>query len=111
MPRSFEFARDPIDDSMIEVVAAEVRVAVGRFRPTTPSPTSRIEISNVPPLKFLHRDRLVLPSCRVRIRRAAVGSLTMRITSEAGDLTGILRRLALRVVEYAGTVITALVTG
>ena len=46
----FELVGHPVDNHVVEVVASEVRVAVGRFHfGITPSPSSRIEISNVPP--------------------------------------------------------------
>ena len=45
-----ELIGDPIDQHLVEVVAAQVRVAVGRFDlEQAVAPTSRIEISNVPP--------------------------------------------------------------
>jgi hypothetical protein len=47
----FELRDDPFDDALIEVVAAQMRVAVGRLDLDDPSPTSRIEMSNVPPPK------------------------------------------------------------
>jgi hypothetical protein len=46
-----ELVDDPLDDALIEVVATEVRVAVGRLHLDDASPTSRIEMSNVPPPK------------------------------------------------------------
>jgi hypothetical protein len=45
---------------VVEVVAAEVRVAVGRSTSKTPSPMSRIETSKVPPPRSKTATRLLL---------------------------------------------------
>jgi hypothetical protein len=46
-----ELRDDPVDDALIEVVAAEVRVAVGRLHFDHALADSRIEMSKVPPPK------------------------------------------------------------
>jgi hypothetical protein len=45
-----EFLGDPVDDALVEVVAAEMGVAVGGLHlERRPGPISRMEMSNVPP--------------------------------------------------------------
>ena len=54
-------------------------------------------MSNVPPPKSIHGNRLVLVFLSSPYASAAaVGSFTIRFTVEARDLSGILRRLPLR---------------
>ena len=48
-PRPFELVDQPVDDALVEVVAAEVGVAIGGLDVKVPSPMSSIETSNVPP--------------------------------------------------------------
>jgi hypothetical protein len=46
-----ELGHDPVNDALVHVVAAQVGVAVGGLDLDQPSPTSRIEMSKVPPPK------------------------------------------------------------
>ena len=46
---ALELLDQPVDDALVEVVAAEVGVTVRGRTSNTPSPSSRIEMSNVPP--------------------------------------------------------------
>ncbi len=73
------------------------------FTSKTPSPSSSTDTSNVPPPRS--KTRIVWSESslsRPYASAAAVGSLMMRSDVEAGDLAGVLRRLALRVVEVGG---------
>jgi hypothetical protein len=45
----FELVDEPLDDALVEILAAQVGVPLVDLTSKTPSPSSRIEISNVPP--------------------------------------------------------------
>ena len=95
----FELADDPVDDSLIEVVAAEVRVAVGRlhfddaFADLEDRDVERAaaEVVDGDQLFFL----LVEPVGQRRRGRLVDDAHHL----EAGDLARLLRGLTLRVVE------------
>ena len=88
--------------SLVEVVAAEVRVAVDASTSKTPSPTSRTDTSNVPPPRSKTRIFSFFFLSSPYASAAAVGSLRIAQDLEARDLAGVLRRLALGVVEVRG---------
>ena len=103
-----ELGDDPVDDPLIEVVAAEVRVAVGRLHLDDPFADFEDRDVEGAAAEVVHRDRLVLLLVEpVRERRR--GRLVDDAHDlEAGDLPGVLGGLALRVVEVRGHVMTAL---
>ncbi len=80
------------------------------FTSTTPSPTSRIEMSNVPPPKSYTAMVSFFFLSRPYASAAAVGSLMMRITSSPAILPASLVACRCASLKYAGTVITACVT-
>ncbi len=46
---ALEILGHPVDDNVVEVVSSQVGVPVSDSPRNTPSPSSRIEMSNVPP--------------------------------------------------------------
>ncbi len=94
-----ELGDDPVDDPLIEIVAAEVRVAVGRLH--LDDALADLENRDVEgaAAEVVHGNRFV------RLLVEAVGERRGRRLVddaqdvEAGDLAGVLRRLPLRVVE------------
>ena len=94
-----ELGDDPVDDPLIEVVAAEMRVAVGRLH--LDDAFAHLENRDVEraAAEVVDGDRLVLllvEPVRQRRRRRLVDDAHHL---EAGDLAGVLGRLPLRVVE------------
>ena len=94
-----ELRDDPVDDALVEVVAAEVRVAVGRLH--LDDALADLEDRDVEraAAEVVDGDRLVLllvEAVGQRRRRRLVDDAHHL---EAGDLAGVLGRLALRVVE------------
>ena len=79
----------------------------------TPSPISRIETSNVPPPRSYTNIFWFFLSCLSRpyASAAAVGSLIIRKTSRPAILPAFLVAWRWESLKYAGTVITAWVTG
>ena len=77
----------------------------------TPSPSSRIDTSNVPPPRSYTKIVCVL-SCLSRpyAKAAAVGSFIILSTSRPAILPASLVACLCASLKYAGTVITALVT-
>ena len=94
-----EFGRQPLDDAVVEIVAAQVRVAVGGFH--FDDAVADFEHGDVEcaAAEVVHRNRLVLllvePVCERRRSRLVDDAQDV----EAGDLPGVFRRLALCVVE------------
>ena len=101
MPWSFlNSADDPLDDALVDVVAAEVRVAIGRL--DLDDALADLEDRDVEraAAEVVDRDRLVLLLVQTvgqRRRRRLVDDAAS--TVESGDLAGVLGRLPLRVVE------------
>ena len=97
-----ELGDDPLDDALIEVVAAEVRVAVGRLHLDDALADFENRDVERAAAEVVDGDRLVLLLVEpVRQRRR--GRLVDDAHHlEAGNLAGFLRRLALRVVEVGG---------
>ena len=80
------------------------------FTSTTPSPTSRIGDVERATAEVVDRDHLVLLLVEA-VRQRGRGRLVDDAQHlEPGDLARVLGRLALRVVEVGGTVMTASVT-
>ena len=94
-----EFADEPVDDALIVVVAAEVRVAVGRLH--FEDAVADFEDRHVEraAAEVPHEDRLVaffVEAVRQRCRRRLVDDAQH---VEAGDFARVLGCLPLRVVE------------
>jgi len=97
-----ELGADPLDDPLVEVVAAQVRVAVGRL--DLDDALADFENRNIERAapEIVHGDRLVLllvEAVGQRRRRRLVDDAH---DFEPGDLAGVFRRLALGVVEVRG---------
>src|SRR5262252_5305251 len=80
------------------------------FTSTTPSPTSRIEMSKVPPPKSYTAIVSSFFLSRPYASAAAVGSLTMRMTSRPAICPASFVACRCASLKYAGTVMTALAT-
>ena len=93
---------DPVDDLLVEVVAAEVRVAVGRL--DLDDPFADFENGDVEraAAEVVDGDRLVLLLVEAVGERGRGRLVDDAHHFEAGDLAGVFRRLALRVVEVRG---------
>ena len=94
-----ELGDDPVDDALVEVVAAQVRVAVGGLH--LDDPLAHLEDRDVEgaAAEVVDRDRLVLLLVEAVGQRRGRRLVDDALHLEAGDLAGVLRRLALRVVE------------
>ena len=94
-----ELRDDPVDDALVEVVAAEVRVAVGRLDLDDAFADFEDRDVEGAAAEVVDGDRLVLllvePVGQRRRRRLVDDAHHF----EAGDLPGVLGGLALRVVE------------
>ena len=97
-----ELAGDPVDDALIEVVAAEMRVAVGGLHLDDALADFEDRDVERAAAEVVDGDRLVLllvEAVGQRRRRRLVDDAH---DFEAGDLPGVLRRLPLGVVEVRG---------
>ncbi len=97
-----ELIDEPLDDAMIVIVAAEVRVAVGRldFEDAVADLEDRNVIRAAAEIPDENRFvALLFEPVGERRRRRLVDDAQH---VEAGDLAGIFRRLALRIVEIGG---------
>ena len=94
-----ELVDDPVDDALIEVVAAEMRVAVGRL--DFDDALADFEDRDVEgaAAEVVDGDRLVLLLVETVGERRGRRLVDDAHHLEAGDLPGVLGRLALRVVE------------
>ena len=106
-----ELVDDPFDDALIEVVAAEVRVAVGRLHFDDALADFEDRDVERAAAEVVDRDGLVLLLVEAVGQRRRGRLVDDAHHFEAGDLPGFLGGLALRVVEIRRTVMTALVTG
>ena len=98
-----ELAGHPVDDRLVEVVAAEVVVAGGRL--DLEDAVAELEHRHVEraAAEVEDEDRLVGAFLVEPVRECGRGRLVDDAEDvEAGDLAGVLRRLALRVVEVGG---------
>ena len=94
-----ELGDDPVDDPLIEVVAAEMRVAVGRL--DLDDALADFEDRDVEraAAEVVDGNRLVLLLVEPVGQRGGRRLVDDAHHLEAGNLSGFLRRLALRVVE------------
>ena len=94
-----ELGDHPVDDALIEVVAAEVRVAVGRLH--LDDALAHFEDRDVEraAAEVVDGDRFVLLLVEAVGQRRRGRLVDDAQDVEAGDLAGVLRRLPLRVVE------------
>ena len=97
-----ELRDHPVDDALIQIVTAKMRVTVGRLH--LDDPFTDLENRNVEraTTEVIDRDRfvfLLVETVRERRRSRFVDDAE---NVEPGDLAGILRRLPLRVVEVRG---------
>jgi NAD-specific glutamate dehydrogenase. len=104
---------------LLELAAIQSTTALSKLSPPrwlspavdltskTPSPSSSTDTSNVPPPRSKTRIVWSEPSLSSRSERGRGRLVDDAEDVEAGDLAGVLRRLALRVVEVRGTVIDA----
>src|SRR5207237_2466787 len=95
----FELAGDPVDDALIEVVAAEVSIAVGRLDLDDPFADFQNGDVERAAAEVVDGNRLILlliETVGERRRRRLVDDPH---DLEAGNLAGVLRGLTLRVVE------------
>ena len=94
-----ELGHHPVDDGLVEVVAAEVRVAVGGTHLEDALP--EVEDGDVEgaAAEVEHEDRLVVLLVEAVGERGGRGLVDDALDLEAGDLAGVLGGLALRVVE------------
>ncbi len=97
-----ELRHDPVDHPLVEVVAPEVGVAVGGL--DLDDALADLEDGDVegPSAEVVDRDRLVLLLVQAVGQRRRGGLVDDSEHLEAGDLTRVLRGLALRVVEVGG---------
>ena len=94
-----ELRHDPVDDPLVEVVAAKVRVAVGRLH--LDDALSDFEDRNVEgaAAEVVDGNRLVLLLVEAVGQRRRGGLVDDTQHVEAGDFAGVFGRLALRIVE------------
>ena len=94
-----ELGDDPVDDPLIEVVAAEVRVAVGRLHLDDALADFEDRDVERAAAEVVDGDRLVLLLVEAVGQRRRGRLVDDAHHLEAGDLAGVLGRLPLRVVE------------
>jgi hypothetical protein len=95
-----EFIGEPVDDLLVDVLAAQVRCRRrSTFTSITSSPTSSTEMSKVPPPKSKTTIFSSFFLLKPYASAAAVGSLMMRFTSRPAIFPASLVAAALRVVE------------
>jgi hypothetical protein len=103
---ALELADDPVDDALIEVVAAEVRVTVGRLHLELPRAFDVVQLEHgdivCSSAQIEDCDLLILLLVETVGERRGRRLVDDAEHVEAGDLAGILRRLTLRVVEVRG---------
>ena len=94
-----ELGRHPIDDALVEIVSAEMRIAVGGL--DLDDTLAHLEDRDVerPAAEVIDRDGLVLLLVEPVRERGCRRLVDDPQHVEAGDLAGVFRRLALRVVE------------
>ena len=97
-----EFGDDPIHERVVPVVAAEVRVAVGRLH--FEDAVADLEHRDIEgaAAEVVDRDLLVLLLVETVSERGRGRLVDDAEHFEAGDLAGVLGRVALRVVEVSG---------
>ena len=97
-----EFLNQPVDNALVDVVAAQVRIAVGRLH--FDHAVADFEDRNVEraAAEIVDRDGLVLLLVEPVCERGRGRLVDDAHHFQAGDLTGIFRRLALRIVEVRG---------
>ena len=97
-----ELVGDPLDDALVEVVATQVRVAVGGL--DFHDAFADLENRNVEraAAEVVHRDRFVLLLVQPVGQRRGRRLIHDPEHLETGDLAGVLGRLALGVVEVGG---------
>ena len=96
---ALELGHHPVDDGLVEVVAAEVRVAVGRL--DLEHAVAEVEDGDVEgaAAQVEHEDGLVVLLVEAVGERGRGRLVDDALDLEAGDLAGVLGGLALRVVE------------
>ena len=103
---ALELADDPVDHALVEVVAAQVRVAVGGLHLELARAFDVVQLEHGDVVRAAaqveHGDLLVLLLVEAVGERGGRGLVDDAQHVEAGDLAGVLRGLALRVVEVRG---------
>ena len=94
-----ELGDDPVDDALVEVVAAEVRVAVGRLDLDDAFADFEDRDVERAAAEVVDGDRFVLLLVEAVGERRRGRLVDDAHHFEAGDLAGVLGRLPLRVVE------------
>ena len=94
-----ELLRQPIDDALVEVVAAEVRVAAGRLHLEGAFAQLQDRDIERAAAEVEHGDRLVAPLFEAVGERGGRRLVNDAQHLQAGDGAGVLGRLALAVVE------------
>ena len=101
--RVLELGDEPVDDALVPVVTAEVGVAGGRLHlEHTLAEVEDRHVERAAP-EVEHEDRLVVVTLVEAVRQGRGGGLVDDAQHlETGDLTGLLRGLALGVAEVRG---------
>src|SRR6266540_2044673 len=94
-----ELGDEPVDDPLVDVVATEVRVAVRREHLHDVLADLQDRDVEGAAAEVVHRDLLVLLLVEAVRERRRGGLVHDAADVQAGDLAGVLRRLALRIVE------------
>ena len=97
-----ELGQQPVDDALVEVVAAQVRVAVGGL--DLEDAVAQLEDGDVEgaAAQVVDGDLLVLLLVQAVGQRGRGGLVDDALDVQAGDAAGVLGRLALGVVEVGG---------
>src|ERR1035437_9315444 len=97
-----ELREQPVDDPLVDVVAAQVGVAIRRLHLDDPFPHLEDRDVEGPAAEVVDGDRLVLLLVETVGERGRRRLVDEALHLQPGDLSGVLGRLALGVVEVGG---------
>ena len=105
-----ELCNQPVHNALVEVIAAQVRITVGRLHLDDALADLKDRDIKGAAAEVIDRDRLVLLLVEAVGQSSRVGSFTIRFTSSPAILPASFVACRCASLKYAGTVMTASVT-